>query len=65
MNAVTTTESFAPADKPLFVFAPTKKQVITVVATTLALAGVTAAAVYVKKNPEVLENIDESVTVES
>ena len=52
-------------DKPLFVFAPTKKQVITVVATTLALAGVTAAAVYVKKNPEVLEHVDESVTVES
>ena len=64
MNDTSTDIVTVPEDA-LFVFAPTKKQVITVLATALALTGVTAAAVYVKKNPQVLENVDESVHVES
>lgn len=56
-------------DQPLFTFAPTKGQAKKLAKTILVVTGVSAlaagAAVYVKKNPQVLEHVDESVHVES
>ena len=56
-------------DQPLFTFAPTKGQVKKTAKTILVVTGVSAlvagAAVFVKKNPQVLEHVDETVHVET